>query len=196
MRRSASLLFLICLIALFRSPMACAQGANPYLGQLMIVPYNFAPMGWALCQGQLLSISQNTALFSLLGTFYGGDGITTFALPDLRGRAPIGVGQGPSLQPYNQGETGGEETVTLTLSQIPNHSHMPTGAASAANTGSPGGAYWAMPRALLYSSSAPVVDMSAGALGSTGGGQPHDNMKPFLVMNYIIALQGVYPPRS
>jgi microcystin-dependent protein len=195
MRCSTSILILICLIALFNAPVARAQ-ATGFVGQIMIVPYNFAPTGWALCQGQLLPISQNTALFSLLGTLYGGDGITTFALPDLRGRAPVGAGQGPGLQLYDQGEISGEETVTLTLSQIPNHSHVPMGAASVANTGSPGGAYWAMPRALLYSSSAPVVDMSPGALGSTGGGQPHDNMKPYLVMNYIIALQGVFPARS
>jgi microcystin-dependent protein len=195
MRRSASLLFLACFMALFSSPVARAQ-AEPFLGQIMIVSYDFAPKGWALCQGQILPINQNTALFSLLGTTFGGDGRTTFALPDLRGRVPIGAGQGPGLQLYDLGGSGGEEQVTLTLSQIPNHSHVPIGAASVANTGSPSGAHWAMPRALLYSSSAPAVAMSTGVLGNMGGGQPHDNLKPYLAMNYVIALVGVFPSRN
>ena len=195
MRRSVSLLFLAGLMALFHSSPAQAQ-SDPFLGQIMIVPYNFAPTGWQFCDGQILSIAQNTALFSLLGTTFGGDGRTTFALPDLRGRAPIGTGQGPGLQLYDLGQTGGVEEVTLTLSQIPSHTHVPMGAAAVANTGSPAGAFWAMPRALLYSSVAPSAAMSTEALGSTGGGHPHDNLKPYLVMTYIIATQGIFPSRD
>ena len=195
MRRSVSLLFLATLLGLFHPSPAKAQ-ATPFLGQVMIVPFQFAPKGWAMCSGQLLSISQNTALFALLGTTFGGDGRTTFALPDLRGRAPIGMGQGPGLQPYDLGETGGVEEVTLTLSQIPSHTHVAMGATAVANTGSPAGASWAMPRALLYSSIAPSVPMSTEALGSTGGGQPHENRKPYVVMTYVIAIQGIFPSRN
>ncbi|MGA8223298.1 MAG: tail fiber protein [Candidatus Acidiferrales bacterium] len=195
MRLATLPLLLVSLACLFSSPPALAQ-LEPFLGQIMIVPYNFAPRGWETCDGQIMSISQNTALFSLLGTTYGGDGRTTFALPDLRGRVPIGMGQGPGLSNYVQGETGGEETVTLTLSQIPSHTHVPQGSPTVANTGSPAGANWAMPRVLLYSSGAPSVGMSGAALGSTGGNQPHDNMKPYLVMTYVIAVTGVFPSRG
>lgn len=194
MRRSA-LLLLASVFCLFGSPTAHAQ-SNSYVGQIMIVAFNFAPVGWATCDGQIMSISENVALFTLLGTTYGGDGQTTFALPDLRGRMPIGFGQGPGLEPYYLGQTGGVESVTLLLSQIPAHTHTAMGAASTANTGSPNNAYWATPRALLYSAAAPDTPMNAGALATTGGGQPHENRKPFLVMNYLIALQGVYPARN
>jgi microcystin-dependent protein len=196
MRRATLLLLLATFACLFSSPTALAQALGPFLGQIMIVPYNFAPRGWQTCDGQLMSIAQNTALFSLLGTTYGGDGRTTFALPDLRGRVPIGMGQGPGLISYNEGDQGGEETVTLTLFQIPNHTHVPLGSPTVANTGSPAGANWAMPRVLLYSSGAPSVVMSGAALGSTGGNQPHDNMKPYLVMTYIIAIVGIFPSRG
>lgn len=194
MRRSALTLLFAAIASVFCSPAAHAQ-AEPFLGQIMIVPYNFAPVGWFSCNGQLLSISQYTALFSLLGTMYGGDGITTFALPDLQGRAPIGWGQGPGLSSYTIGDKGGVEQVTLTLAQIPAHSHVPMGTSSPASTGSPAGAYWAVPRALLYSAAAPSVAMNEAALGSTGGGQPHDNMKPYLVLTYVIAYQGIFPSR-
>jgi microcystin-dependent protein len=195
MRRSVSLLFLAGLLGVFHSSPARAQ-STPLLGQIMIVPYQFAPKGWALCNGQVLPINQNQALFALLGTTFGGDGLTSFALPDLRGRAPIGMGQGPGLAPYDLGETGGQEVVTLTLSQIPSHTHVAMGATAVANTGSPAGASWAMPRALLYSSIAPAVPMSTEALGSSGGGQPHENRKPYVVMSYVIALQGIFPSRN
>jgi len=194
MRRFASLLFLASLIAIFNPPVSRAQSTG-FLGQIIIVPYNFAPKGWMTCDGQILPISQNTALFSLLGTLYGGDGRTTFALPDLRGRVPIGFGQEPGLSNYDQGQTGGTEVVTLTITQMPTHSHVPIGTASVANTGSPSGAYWSTPRAFLYSSSAPTVDMNPAAIGIVGGSQPHDHLKPFLVMTYVIAIQGIYPPR-
>jgi microcystin-dependent protein len=195
MRRSVWLLFLATLVGLFHSSPARAQ-STPLLGQIMIVPYQFAPKGWAMCNGQILGISQNQALFALLGTTFGGDGQNSFALPDLRGRAPIGMGQGPGLAPYDLGETGGQEVVTLTLSQIPSHTHVAMGATAVANTGSPAGASWAMPRALLYSSIAPSVPMSTEALGSTGGGQPHENRKPYVVMTYVIAIQGIFPSHN
>lgn len=195
MRRSALLMFFTGLLTALGSPAVKAQ-TEPFIGQILIVPYNFAPRGFAMCNGQLLSIAQNTALFSLLGTYYGGDGKTNFALPDLQGRVPIGMGQGPGLSPYNLGQSGGEESVTLTLNQIPSHSHVPMAGASPANSGSPTGNYWSMPRVLLYSSSAPDTSMNPAALGMTGGGQPHENRKPYLVMTYVIALQGIYPPRS
>ncbi len=199
MRRFGLLLLLASVLCLFGPPAAHAQ-TQPFLGQILIVPYNFAPLGFADCDGQLLSISSNTALFSLLGTYYGGDGIHTFALPDLQGRVPIGQGTGPGLSPYVVGENGGEESVTLLLSQIPSHSHGAMGAASTANTGSPLNAYWATPRALLYSAAAPNVAMNPLALGTAGGlagvTQPHENRKPFLVMRYVIAMQGIFPARS
>ena len=121
---------------------------------------------------------------------------TTFALPDLRGRVPVGMGQGPGLSQYDLGQSGGTESVTLSLSQIPSHTHVPMGSAASATTGSVSESYWATPRALLYSSSAPSSQMSAEAIGSTGGSQPHENRKPFLAINYIIALQGIFPSRS
>ncbi|MGA7916036.1 MAG: tail fiber protein [Candidatus Acidiferrales bacterium] len=195
MRRFVSLLFLAGLVALFQPSAAHAQ-ATPYLGQIMIVPYNFAPQGWLTCDGQVLPIRQYQALFALLGTTFGGDGVQTFALPDLRGRVPIGMGQGPGLSNYDLGGSGGQEEVTLTLAQIPSHTHVPMGTASVANTGSPSGAAWGTPRALLYSSMAPTVPMNGLAIGSTGGGQPHENRKPFVVMTYVIALEGVFPSRN
>jgi microcystin-dependent protein len=167
-----------------------------YLGSVALVSFDFAPKGWATCDGQLLSIAQNTALFSLLGTTYGGNGTSNFALPDLRGRMPIGAGQGPGLNSYNAGDSGGSETETLTLAQIPAHSHTPIGSASPANTGSVSGTYWATPRLLLYSNVTPSVPMSGMAIGSTGGGQPHDNQKPYLTITYIIALEGIFPSRN
>lgn len=176
---------------------APARAQNPFVGQIDIVPYNFAPFGWALCQGQLLPIAQNTALFSLLGTQYGGDGMTTFALPDFRGRMAIGQGQGPGLEPYIIGETGGEESVTLTLSQLPVHSHAAMGSSTSATTLGPTGSEWATTTTYLYSSTATtLVPMNNGAIGAMGGGQPHENRPPYLVMTFIIALQGIYPARN
>lgn len=169
-------------------------GGSPYIGEILLVPYNFAPAGWLLCQGQLLSISQNTALFSLLGTTYGGDGISNFALPDLRGRSPIGFGQGPGLQTYIEGQSGGEETVTLTLSQIPTHSHRAFGSTNVATTASPGNAVWATETRLNIYSSVGGTAMAPSSL--TGGNQPHDNMSPYLTLNYVIAVRGIFPPRS
>jgi microcystin-dependent protein len=195
MRRSGLLLLLASVLCLFSSPAARAQ-ETPFLGQIMIVPYNFAPFGWATCDGQILSIAQNTALFSLIGTTFGGNGTQTFALPDLRGRVPIGAGQLPGGETYDLGETGGEESVTLTVSQLPSHTHTAMGSASVANTGSPTNAYWATPRVLLYSAATPNTAMNSGALAPAGGGLPHSNIKPYLGMTYVIALTGIYPSRN
>jgi microcystin-dependent protein len=179
------------LVSLSVTPSTPAQ--DRFLGSIIIVSFDFAPKGFAMCNGQLLPINQNQALFALLGTTYGGDGRTTFALPDLRGRAPIHQGQGPGLQNYFEGQKGGEEAVTLSLSQIPNHSHTAMSSTSPANTGAVAGASWGRPRVLLYSASAPSTPLSSAALLSTGGNQPHENRKPFLVLNYAIALQGIFP---
>jgi len=171
--------------------------ADPFLGEIRMFGGNFAPQGWALCNGQLLSISQNTALFSLLGTNYGGDGRTTFGLPDLRGRAPIHMGQGAGLTARSIGNASGRETVALTIQECPPHSHSAAGA-SGASQPSPVGNFWSTDpngNTAAYSTTANSV-MSAAAVGTTGPGQPHDNMPPYLAVNYIIALAGVFPARS
>jgi microcystin-dependent protein len=168
-----------------------------YLGQIMLFAGNFAPVGWALCNGQLLPISQNSALFSILGTTYGGDGRTTFGLPDLRGRAPIHFGQGPNLQNYDLGETGGVEAVNLTSNEMPAHIH---GFGQACST-DPGGAETPANNFLgsqspgVYASSS-NAQMGAGSSSAAGGNQPHENRAPFLAMNYCIALTGIFPSRS
>lgn len=164
---------------------------------------NFAPRGWAFCDGQLLAISQNDALFSLLGIIYGGDGRTTFGLPDLRGRAPMHYGSGPGLTPRSLGKKGGAEQVTLTANQMPAHSHALFGLQATGNpadTSDPTGNSLAM--ANIYRAENPNVDMSAGSVsvtgtpGNTGGGQVHENMAPFTAVHFIIALVGIYPSRT
>ncbi len=168
---------------------------EPYLGEIRNFGFNFAPVGWALCQGQLLSISQNSALFSLLGTMYGGNGVTTFGLPDLRGRMPLGFGQGPGLNNYVQGEAAGSETVTLLGTQMPSHNH--TVAGSSTPTGkSPAGSVPAFTSAGASYGTAQDLSMSQTMIGFSGGGQPHDNMQPYLVTNWCIALEGIYPSRQ
>jgi len=181
------------LVSLSVTPSTPAQ--DRFLGSIIIVPFNFPPKGFAFCNGQLLAINTNQALFSLLGTTYGGDGRTTFALPDLRGRAPLHQGPG-QVQGYALGQRGGEENVTLTLSQLPNHTHIAMASTAPASTGAVGGTSWARPRVLLYSASAPSTPMSSAALLPAGGNQPHQNLKPFLVLNYAIALQGIFPTRN
>src|SRR5208283_3634208 len=171
--------------------------ANPYVGEIRMAGFNFAPVGWAFCNGQLLPISQNTALFSLLGTFFGGDGRTTFALPNLQGRVAINAGQGTGLSPYNLGDTRGADMVTLILSQLAGHSHGALGFGRAGDNKSPAGADWARPAIdTPYGTSSPSGAMSAAATSATGGGQPHENRQPYLVLNYVIALQGIFPSRS
>jgi microcystin-dependent protein len=171
--------------------------SEPYIGEIRMFGGNFAPRGWALCDGQLLAISQNTALFSLLGTTFGGDGRTTFGLPDLRGRAPMHWGQGPGLANRVLGESAGEEAVTLLGTQLPPHNHIVAAVSGPGNAGSPPDALWAASssRDSIYSTTAPDTQMSPQAIGGGGGGQPHDNMSPYLVVTFIIALEGIYPPR-
>jgi microcystin-dependent protein len=167
-----------------------------FVGEIRIFAGNFAPAGWALCNGQLIPISQNTALFSLLGTNFGGDGRSNFALPNLQGAVPRGVGQGPGLSPVVVGEQAGETAVTLLSAQLPSHSHAALGVAGAGNSASPAGASWAEQRRDNYTAYANPVAMSVNALAATGGGQAHNNLQPYLALSFIIALTGIYPPRS
>lgn len=189
--------------------------STQYLAQIDLFSFNFAPKGWAMCNGQLLPIAQNTALFSLLGTTYGGNGTTTFALPDLRGRVPISFGQGAGLSNYALGEVGGSDSVTLALTEMPAHTHTIDASGvtatakcknGAGNQQTPVGnvpAIDAAGQSPIYSNVAPDANMRAGAVtlggsataANTGGGQPHDNHQPYLVMNYCIALQGIFPSR-
>ncbi len=175
-----------------------ALAQDPFLGEVDLVAFNFAPKGWAFCAGQLLPIQQNTALFALIGTTYGGDGIRTFALPDLRGRRIIGAGQGPGLDNYSLGQVGGEEAVTLNISQIPAHTHTVTANTAVGTSRTPTANFWASQTSTLLFSNAPTSTgaLDSHAIGLTGGGQPHNNMPPYLVLNYIIALQGIFPSRN
>jgi microcystin-dependent protein len=170
--------------------------SDPFLGEIRMFGGNFAPLGWALCNGQLLPISQNSALFSLLGTTFGGNGQTTFGLPDLRGRVPVHAGQGPGLSSYNPGENGGVENVTLITTQMPAHNHTLNATNNDADNSHPQNNILAGASASIYTASAPTGPMSQQAIGLSGGGQPHQNLQPFLCINFIIALQGIYPSRN
>jgi microcystin-dependent protein len=173
--------------------------ADPFVAEIRVFPFNFAPKGWAWCDGQLLPLSQNTALFSLLGTTYGGNGKSNFALPDLQGRAPMHPGQGPGLSLHDLGETGGSETVTLLESEMPSHSHSLRAAASDPGEDRIPGPTEALARStggLLYGNAASLVPMSDVALTPAGGDAPHNNMQPYLTLYFNIALQGVFPPRT
>ncbi|HEY0660567.1 MAG TPA: tail fiber protein [Lysobacter sp.] len=172
-----------------------------FLGQIMLTAFNYAPRGFALCNGTLMSISQNQALFSLLGTQYGGDGITTFALPDLRGRAPLGAGPSadPSWQPSPavQGQTGGVESVTLTPTQMPPHNHQFQGTSAAGTSRNPVGKLYGTNSAAIYAqSNGAQVPLNPATVAVTGGSGPHENMQPFRVINYCIALTGIFPSRN
>jgi microcystin-dependent protein len=170
---------------------------DPFVAEIRIFPFNFAPRGWAWCDGQLLPISQNTALFSLLGTTYGGNGKSNFALPDLQGRSPMHPGQGPGRSLHDLGETGGSETVTLLESEIPYHQHSLMVSGRPANENDPAGQYWAGTTISAYTNVVSnVVSMSPSAITPTGGDQPHNNMQPYLTFYFCIALQGVFPPRG
>ena len=169
---------------------------EPFLGEIRLFPYNFAPRGWAFCQGQLLSIAQNTALFSLLGTTYGGNGQTTFALPDLRGRVPLSSGQGPGLSFYTLGEQGGVENVTLIQQQMPAHNHPLQVNNSGSATGRPSGGYPGQTSTNTYAPSPDGTTFAAQAVSNSGGGQPHENRQPYLALNYCIALEGIFPSRN
>lgn len=175
--------------------------ADPFVAEIRIFPFNFAPKGWAFCDGQLLPISQNTALFSLLGTTYGGDGKSNFALPNVQGNAPMHPGQGPGLSLHDLGETGGSQTVSLLESEMPSHPHSLIAQVPPADTNLPGGNVLA--RASVGGvnpyqppAGAPLVAMSPNALTPAGGDQPHNNMQPYLTLNFCLALQGVFPPRT
>ena len=175
-----------------------------YIGEIRIFGGNFAPKGWALCDGSLLSISQNAALFSLLGTTYGGNGVNTFGLPDLRGRVPLGMGTGTGLPAYVEGQTGGANTVTLTQANLPAHNHLIACSANTADQTSPVGSIPAVANTAgrtpvttpSYTQTASTGNMASNAVSTTGGNQPVNVQPPFIAMNYIIALQGVYPSRN
>ena len=172
--------------------------ADPFVAEIRIFPFNFAPKGWAWCNGQLLPLSQNTALFSLLGTTYGGNGKSNFALPDLQGRAPMHRGQGPGLSLHDLGETGGSETVTLLESEIPSHPHGVMSNAAPGNRTNPAGN--SIARAATGTpyvpAEAPSAQLASQALAPAGGDQPHNNLQPYLTFYFNIALQGVFPPRG
>jgi microcystin-dependent protein len=171
---------------------------NPYLGEIRIFAFNFAPKGWAMCNGELLAISSNTALFSLLGTYYGGDGTTTFALPNLQSRIPIHPGQGQGLSPYTIGQSGGTESVTLTTQQMPQHNHTsnvvsgPQATAPRPSSVYPGNAT----SGSAYSTASPDSQFNANFLSLAGGNQPHSNIQPYLTVTFCIATVGIYPPRN
>jgi microcystin-dependent protein len=168
--------------------------ATPFLGEIKIVSFNFPPRGWATCDGQTLSIVQNAALFSILGTTYGGNGTTTFALPNFQGRAPMHVGNGHVI-----GESGGEQNHTLLQAEMPLHNHTVNGNTNPGDNASPAGATWAKEPfnvTFIYSNDAPSSQMSPQAIGSGGSSQGHNNMQPYLVLNFIIALQGIFPSRN
>jgi microcystin-dependent protein len=174
---------------------------SPYVGEIRMFPGNFAPVGWAFCNGQILSISQNTVLFDLIGTTYGGDGISTFALPDLQGRVPIHFGTGPGVSPYDIGESAGAETVTVTVAESPQHNHGGWAALSAPGTADkeklPDG-YLANGALPVYDNtpSPPTTPLASSMIASVGGGQPHENMAPFVAINFIISLFGIFPSQN
>jgi microcystin-dependent protein len=164
---------------------------EPFLGEIRIATFGFAPKGWAFCNGQLMSISQNQALFALLGTTYGGNGTTNFALPNLQGRVPIHVGDGITL-----GQAAGEAAHTLSSAEMPLHSHVPNASSNASDQSAPGGNFWGNAGLASYSTSAPQMPMSGSAIGASGGSQAHQNLSPYLTLTFMIALQGVFPTQN
>ena len=188
-------IFLIVLLSLSYNNSAKAQ--QPFVGQIRIFAGNFAPQGWVFCDGQLLSIAENSVLFALIGTTYGGDGVNTFAVPDLRGRLPIDKGQGPSTSSYVIGQSGGVENVTLTTQQIPSHAHTVSATGNPGSTDKPSNAVPA-----LYPDGIPVDGinisgtMNPASISNTGGSQPHNNVKPYVAVRYIIALFGIFPTQN
>jgi microcystin-dependent protein len=189
--RGAAQSALLVVLMIWSAETHAQNATQPYLGQIFAVAFDFAPKGFALCNGQLLPINQNQALFALLGTTYGGDGRTTFALPDLRGRVAMDAGS-----VFGLGEKGGEEAHVLTKSEMPAHAHQLSASAGIGDSGSPDGAVIARDAggAARYGPN-PSVVMHPGAIGVTGGTQPHENRMPFVVVHYIIALQGIFPSR-
>ena len=169
--------------------------ADQFLGEIRIVGFNFPPQGWASCDGQILPLSQNTALFSLLGTNYGGNGASTFALPDMRGRAPMAPGNGAGLSNRVQGESVGSETITLSSSQMPAHTHGVAAQSSPADRGNASGAMLAQSAEPIYANAGAMQTLSTASVTPTGGSSPHNNMQPFLTLNFVIALSGIFPAR-
>lgn len=165
--------------------------SEPFLAEIKIISWNFAPKGWTFCNGQLLPINQNQALFSILGTTYGGDGMRTFGLPNLQGRTPFHVGNGIVL-----GEMGGETSHTLNIQELPAHNHVPVGSSNQANLANPAGSLWAKDGSNPYNSANDGNAMNPQCILPTGGNQPHENMSPYLVLNFIIALQGIFPSQN
>lgn len=172
------------------------MSTEPYIGQISMVGFNWAPRNWALCNGQLIAIQQNTALFSLLGTTYGGNGQTTFALPNLQGRVPLHWGTGAGLTPRVIGEMSGEEQVTLLTTQMPMHNHLLNASGEDAGAKNPSGQVLATTTTSAYVASPLDVTMNPQAIGFAGGNLPHDNMQPYLAVSFIIALYGIYPSRN
>ena len=171
--------------------------SDPFVAEIRIFPFNFPPTGWAFCDGQLMPISQNTALFSLLGTTYGGDGKSTFALPDLQGRAAMHPGQGPGLSLRDLGEEGGSETVTLLQTEIPVHSHALVASLSDGLFTQPSAQLFSQGVGVnIWGTTVPTTTLADNALSPAGGDLPHNNMQPYLTLNYCIALQGIFPPRQ
>jgi microcystin-dependent protein len=163
---------------------------TPYLGEIRLISWNFPPKGWAFCNGQTLAINQNQAIFALLGTMYGGNGQTTFQLPNLQGATPIHMGNG-----FIQGQRGGEVSHTVTLSELPQHTHPAVSSSNAASLGDPTGNFWANGSQSAYAAT-PAQSMNPATVSAIGGSQPHNNMPPYLVMNFIIALQGIFPSQN
>jgi microcystin-dependent protein len=178
------------------------MATSPFIGEIIIGGFNFAPVGYTLCNGQLLSIAQNTALFSILGTTYGGNGTTNFGLPDLRGRAANGMGQGPGLSNYQLGQASGTENVTLTIQQIPAHNHSVNSNNGDGTAATPVNNFFAGPgadRDLYWYNAAntgSTVNMNPASVGNAGNNQPHNNIMPYQVLNFCIAVQGIFPSRN
>ena len=191
-----STLWVMLLFALLGSLKSYSQ--NGYVGEIRMVGFNFAPTNWAQCNGQLLPIAANTALFSILGTTYGGDGRTTFALPDLRGRVPMNHGQGPGLSNVYLGEMSGQEAVTLTTNELPPHTHTVNSVVDEGNQSSPTGNLYANTKTLdkEYSNASPNATMNPQMIQPAGGNQPFNNLQPYTTVNYIICLYGIFPPRN
>lgn len=170
--------------------------SEPFIGEIRMMGNNYAPRGWAYCNGQLLPIAQNSALFSLLGTTFGGNGQTTFALPNLQGRAAMAPGQGPGLTPRTLGESGGLESVALSPTQMPAHGHGLVASAAPADRATAEGAHLAQSADAVYASTPATAQLASASTSATGGSQPHDNMQPFLAIGFVIALEGIFPSPS
>jgi microcystin-dependent protein len=170
--------------------------ATPYLGEIRMAGFGFAPKGWALCTGQSMPINQNQALFSLLGTTFGGNGVTTFLLPDLRGRLPFGVGSANGSPSYTPGQVGGEEQHVLATAEMPAHTHTAVGSSAGPGAATPVNNFWANGSVPLYVSSPLNTPLAPNAIGNTGNNQGHENRSPYTVINFIIALSGLFPTRS